>query len=71
MGCVGERCAAGVVVSENGGDQIGRGRPHAVEQREIAIAVAEEAQHRHHSIDGIEESGRRHEIAGGKCATQR
>ena len=71
MGRVRERRAAGVVVGENGGDEIGRSRTHAIEEREVAVAVPEEAQHRHHAIDGIEQRWRRHEIAGGERGPQR
>ena len=45
-----ERCAARVVVSQDGGDQVRLGRTHAVEMREVAVAVPEEAQHRHLSL---------------------
>src|SRR5258708_16437181 len=54
-----------------GGDECGRGRAHAIEEGEVAGAVPEEAQHRHHSIDGIEQRGRRHEVASGERAGQR
>ena len=52
-----QRRAARVVIGEHGGEQIGRRRAHAVEQREVAVAVAEEAQHRHHAVDGVESAG--------------
>ncbi len=68
---VSERCAARVVVGEDGGDQIRRGRAHAVEVREVAVAVPEEAQHRHHAVDGVVERGRRRDVARGERLSQR
>ena len=53
------RRAARVVIGEHGGEQVDLGRAHAVELREIAVAVAEEAQHRHHAVDGVVERRRR------------
>ena len=71
MGCIGERRPTRVVVRQDGGEQIGPRGPHPVEQREIAIAVAEEAQHRHHAIDRIEQRRRRRNVARGECRAQR
>ncbi len=47
------------------------GRPHAVEQRKAAVAVAEEAQHRHHAVDGVEQRRRRRNVAGRERGAQR
>ena len=60
---IGERRAARIVVNQHGREQVGFRGPHAVEQREIAVAVAEEAQHRHHAIDRIEQRRRRRGVA--------
>ena len=46
--------AARIVIGENRREPIRRSRPHAVEQREIAVAVPEEPQHRHHAIDRVQ-----------------
>ena len=62
-----DRRAARIVVGEHGRDQIGAGRPHAVEQREVAVAVAEEAQHRHHAVDRIVQR----RPAAARCAPRR
>src|SRR2546421_7254083 len=45
--------------SEHGGEPIAGRRSHPVEQGEIAVAVAEEPQHRHHAVDGIDQGRRR------------
>ena len=68
---VGDRRAAGVVIGEDGGEQVGRRRPHAVEQREIAVAMPEEAQHRHHAVDGVEQRRRRRDVARREHLAQR
>ena len=68
---VGERRAAGIVVDKNGREQVARRRAHAVEQREIAVAVTEEAQHRHHAVDGVEQRRRRGKVARSECGPQR
>src|SRR4051794_41909232 len=65
MGRIREGCAPSVVVGQDGGEQIGRRGSHAVEQREIPVAVAEEPQHRHHAVDGVEQRQRRGEGGGG------
>ena len=65
------RRAARVVIGEHGGEQIDRRRPHAVELREIAVGVAEEAQHRHHAVDGVVERGRRLQMARREQLAQR
>ena len=65
------RRAVGVVIGEQRGEQVGRGRAHAVEQGEIAVAVPEEAQHRHHAVDRIEQRRRRRDVARGKSLPQR
>ena len=53
------RRAARIVIGEHGGKQIDRGRPHAVELREISVAMPEKPQHRHDAINGIVERLRR------------
>ena len=63
--------AAGVVVSEHGGEQIDRRRTHAVELREIAVGMAEKTLHRHHAIDGVVERLRRLQVARGEQLAQR
>ncbi len=68
---IGDRIAARVIIGEHGGQQIGRGRAHAVEQGEAAVAMAEEPQHRHHAIDGVEQAGGRGDVARGKHLSQR
>ena len=65
------RRAARVVISEHGGEPVDRRRPHAVELREIAVGVTEEAQHRHHAVDGVVERRRRRQAARGKQLPQR
>ena len=67
----GERRAARIVVGQHGGEDVGRGRTHAVEQREIAVAVPEEAQHRHHAVDGVEQRRRRRDVARREDRAQR
>ena len=71
MGRIRERGAAGIVIGQDGGQNIGLRGPHAVEQCEISIAVPEEAQHRHHAIDGIEQRQRRRDVARGERGAQR
>ncbi len=71
MGRVGERRPARVVIGQDGGEEVGLGRAHAVEQREIAVAMPEEAQHRHHAVDGIEQGLRRRHVARGERGAQR
>ena len=66
-----DRRAARIVVGEQRREQIGRRRAHAVEEREIAVAVPEEAQHRHHAVDGVEQRRRRRDIARGEGLAQR
>ncbi|MNI28587.1 hypothetical protein D3C73_823740 [compost metagenome] len=53
-----ERLSGGFVVTQNGHQLAGRGRAGTVEQCEIAILVAEEAQGRIHPVD------RRNELLG-------
>ena len=65
------RRAVGVVIGEQRRHQIGRRAAHAVEQRETAVAVAEEAQHRHHAVDRVEQRRRRRDVARGKGLPQR
>ena len=65
------RHAVGVVIGEQRRHQIGRRAAHAVEQRKAAVAMAEEAQHRHHAVDRIEQRRRRRDVAGGKGLPQR
>ena len=60
---VGQRRAARVVIGEDGRHQVGQRRPHAVEMREGAVAVPEEAHHRHHAVDGVVELRRRRDVA--------
>ena len=43
-----------VVIREQGCDHVGWRAAHAVEHREAAIAVTEEAQHRHHAVDRVQ-----------------
>ena len=65
------RRAARVVIGEHGGEQIGRRRAHAVELREGAVAVTEEAQHRHHAVDGVLQRRRRRHVARLESLPQR
>ena len=54
-----------VVIGQDGGDQFRRGQAHAVEQRHRAVAMAKQAQHRHHAIDGVEDRLRHLDAARG------
>lgn len=47
-----KRRPAHFVIGEHGREHVGRRRAHAVELRERAVRVTEEAQHRDHAIDG-------------------
>ena len=60
---VGQRRAAGFVIGEQRQQLFGRRRAHAVEMRERALGMAEEPQHRHHAIDGVEQRLRRRDVA--------
>ena len=71
MGRVRDRRAARIVIGQDGGEQVGRRRPHAVEQGEAAVAMAEEAQHRHHPVDGVEEGLGGRQVAGREQLAQR
>ena len=71
MGRIRERRAAGIVIGQDGGQNIGLRGPHAVEQCEVSVAVPEEAQHRHHAIDGVEQRQRRRDVARGERGAQR
>ena len=66
-----QRRAAGLVVGQQGQQQIGRRRAHAVEMREGAVGMAEEPQHRHHAVDGVEQRLRRRDVARGERLAQR
>ena len=63
MGRVVDRLAAHVVVGEQRRELVGRGYAHAVEMREGAVAVAEQAQHRQHAVDGVESASGRIDLA--------
>ncbi len=65
------RCAVGIVIGEQGRQQVGRRAAHAVEQRKAAVAVAEEAQHRHQAVDRVQQRRRRRDVAGGEGLPQR
>ena len=54
---------AGVVIGQDCRELIRRRRAHAVELRKGAVAVPEEAQHRHHTVDGVQERRRRRDAA--------
>ena len=58
-----ERRGPRVVIGERCRHRVRLGRAHAIEQRQRAVAVSEQAQHRHHAIDGIEQHRRRLEAA--------
>ena len=51
----GERLRPHVVIGEDRRKQVRRRNTHAVEQGERAVAMPEQAQHRHHAIDRVEE----------------
>ena len=53
-----QRAAAHVVIGEHSRNQFRLRHAHAVEQGERSVAVAQEPQHRHHAVDGVEQSGR-------------
>ncbi len=55
MRCMQKRCAAGIVVAQDGGDTVVLGDAHAVETGDGTIAVTEEAQCRQHALDGVDE----------------
>ena len=63
VGGVVDRRATGIVIGGEGGDLVGVGGAHAVEVREGAVGVAEEAQHRHHAVDGGHQGRRRRQAA--------
>ncbi len=65
------RIAVGIVIGQQGRDQVARRVAHAVEQRKAAVAVAEEPQHRHHAVDGVEQGRRRCDVAGREGLPQR
>ena len=71
MGRVRDRRAAGVVIGEDGGQLVPRRRTHAVEQSEMPVAMPEEAQHRHHAVDRVEQRRRRRNVARGEYLAQR
>ena len=52
-----------VVISKQRGEQVGAGRAHAVEARQRPVAVPEQAQHRHHAVDAVDEIARRREAS--------
>ena len=66
-----ERRAADVVISEHGGERVGRGRAAAVEAHHGAVAEAEEADHRHGAVDGVGELLRRHAVARHEALPER
>ena len=66
-----DRRAACIIVGQDGGEQIGRRRTHAVEQGKMTVAVAEESQHRHHPIHGIEQRRRGQRVARREDLPQR
>jgi hypothetical protein len=49
------RLGAGVVVDEDGREVMRGGDPHAVEMRQRAVPMPEQAEHRQHAIDGADE----------------
>ena len=63
--------ASRVVIGGERGHQVGRGRAHAVEQGERAVAVPEQAQMRHHPLDRGQHAARRLEPEGGEGLAQR
>ena len=65
------RLRAHVVIGEDGGDEFRGGRPHAVEQREAAIAVTKKPEHRHHPVDRPQHRGGRREGARGVGLAER
>ena len=71
IGRVRHRRAAGFVIGEQRQQQIGGRRPHAVEMRKGAFGMAEEAQHRHHAVDGVEQRRRRRDVARREGLPQR
>ncbi len=68
---IGQRARAGVVIGEHGGELLGRRDAHAVEQGEGAIAMAKQAQHRHHAVDRVKKLRRRLHAARGIGLAQR
>ena len=68
---IGERRAAGVVIGQDRRHDVGQGRPHAVEMREVSVAVPEKTHHRHHPVDGVVELRRRRDVARREGMAQR
>ena len=62
---------ADVVIGKHGGKLVGGGVADAVEVGEAAVALPEEAQHRHHAVDGRDENARRLVAARGEGLAQR
>src|SRR5262249_60524516 len=71
IGSLRKRRPARLAIGEQREKKIRRRRAHAVEMRERAFRMAEKAQHRHHSIDGVLQRLRWCDIAGGKSLAQR
>ena len=63
IGRVRQRRPAAVVVGQQREQQFGGRRAHAVEMCKRPVGMAEEAQHRHHAVDGIEQRRRRRDVA--------
>ena len=66
-----QRRTVRLVIGEQREQKFGRRRAHAVEMRERPLGMAEEAQHRHHALDGVEQRLRRRDVARGERLAQR
>ena len=65
-----DRLAAHVVVGEERRQMVGGRDAHAVEMRQGAVPMAEQAHHRQHAVDGVEQRLRRVDLAAGEHLAQ-
>ena len=54
VGRVGQSLRPRVIIGEHGGEEIGGRDAHSVEQRQRAVAMAQQPQHRQHAVDRIQ-----------------
>ena len=66
-----DRLAAHVVVGQQRREMVGGRHAHAVEMRQGAVAMAEQAHHRQHAVDRVQQRLRRVDLAAGEHLAQR